>query len=786
MTTTYRRYHFASHLAVLTGILANAVAEADPLIFLIGATGVGVSYSMFRDRLTSPVPRWVANTMLLAALVLMFRAATGQLEDVVSVVAQYLVYLQLVKLFETRTARDQAQLLMLSLLVAISAVLTSVTLQTALVLLVYMPLAFWTVVLYQVYAGQLRTHSQRVRAGLAEAQNPPGKPLDRIARRTVRRLVFVTMVGVSLTATVVFLLMPREIGSGAFGDWQPANYGATSGFNNEVRLGRPGTLTESPTVVMEAQVRVRLEGRDPNPYRPGQVHRLRGAVLDEFDPVGAVWRRSREAERRQQAMQVFPGDHFPLNYETKGAYVELLVSIRNLNSSELFTLWKPEKLAVPGPRRRVTISSADGVVRLRNHRGPISYSVLTDPDAPVRVSRSNREPILDHPERNIFAAEGSRIRRLALEIIGDRVPGFDPNDPASVLQPGVAEVIVAYLDDYLSSNYAYTLDMMTVEPGEDAIEAFLFRNRAGHCEYFASALAALCRSVWIDARVITGFVATEFDPATQTYTVRQSHAHAWVEALVDRRLDPDPEPDSGNKVQDMFRTGVEGPVYIETWKTYDPSPRQSLEAIHTPPTGLLSRFGQWFDQLQFAWSSKVIGFDRDRQSELLNADSDGPFGLFRRARDLAGKVGAERIPRSIREDLMRSLISFASLAAVVVLTIGGFFILKRLVDVIRKRVHLRSHPADVEALRRARQTRFFNQALSVLEKAGAGRPQHLPAGAYASDLRAEAPEAGAALAGLSRLYYESRYGQRLLTERELEAAQAMLEKLRDGLRQRVA
>jgi hypothetical protein len=508
-------------------------------------------------------------------------------------------------------------------------------------------------------------------------------------------------------------------------------------------------------------------------------------VLDQFDPVGAVWHRSREAERRQQAMDVFPSDSFPLNYQTDGAYVELIVSIRNLNSSELFTLWKPEKLAVPGARRRVTISPVDGVVRLRNHRGPISYSVLSSPDAPVSVIRSNRASIQERPEQNIFAVEGSPIRELALEIIGDRVPGFDPDDPRSVLKPGVAELVVAYLDDYLSNNYAYTLDMMTVEPNEDAIEAFLFRTRAGHCEYFASALAALCRSVWIESRVITGFMATEFDPGTQTYTVRQSHAHAWVEALVDREIVT--EPIDGETEGDIFfdDDGNE-PLYIETWKTFDPSPRQSLEAIHTPPSGLTARLGQWFDQLQFAWSSSVIGFDRDRQSELLNADSDGPFGLFRRARDLAGKVGAERIPRSIREDLMRSLISFASLAAIAVLAIGGFYILRRVVSIIRMRLHLLRHPADAAALQRARQTRFFEQALSVLEKAGAGRPRYLPAGAYASDLRADSPDAGDALADLSRLYYESRYGQRLLTESELEAAQTMLEKLREGLRARVA
>lgn len=767
MTTVYRRYHIASHLTVLVGIFANAVAELDALIFLIGATGVAVSYFVFRDRLASPIPRWVANTMLVVALVLMFRAATGELADVVSVIAQYLVYLQLIKLFESRTPRDQAQMLMLSLLVAISAVLTSVTLQVALVLLLYLPLAFWSVVLYQIYAGQLRTHAQRVRAGLAKQHDPPAKGFDRLARRTVRRLVGLTMVGVTATSVAVFFLMPRNIGGGAFGDWQPASYGASTGFNNEVRLGRPGTITESPTVVMEASFHMRLSSGGVNIWRENQTHRLRGAVLDAFDPDSAVWYRSRNADKvGQHAVEVYPGDRFPLTYEIDDANVEVRVSVRNLNSSELFTLWKPQKFAIPGARRRLTVSPVDGVARLRNHRGPISYAVLTNPDASTRVEPGQRPSIFERPD-NFFAIDDSRIRGLALEILGDRVPEFNPDEPRSVLEPGVSERIVDLLTDYLSNNYAYTLDMMVVPDGEDPIETFLFERPAGHCEYFASALAALCRSVWVDARVVTGFVATEYNPQSQTYTIRQSHAHAWVEALVDRELASLPV---GGESERVVGFGQEYPYFIERWKTYDPSPRLSLEEVHRPPGGVFARLGQWFDELQFAWSSNVIGFDRDRQAELLRSDSSGPFGIFERARSIAENVGSERIPGSVREDLTRSLLSFATLGAICAVVAGLAVIAKRLLQAMLRRLMALRSPVDAEKLRRQRQTRFFDRAMRVLERAGLARPAFLPASVHASMIEPEAPGVARALSRLTDLYYQSRYAGRLLTGDELARA----------------
>ncbi|MFU8828548.1 MAG: transglutaminase TgpA family protein [Phycisphaerales bacterium] len=789
MNSSYRKFHFASHLMVLLGILANAVAEVDALIFLIGLVGVSVSYVLFRDRLVSPVPRWAINSMLVLALILMFRAATGELEAVVSVVAQYLSYLTLIKMFESRTPRDQAQVIMLSLLVAISAVLTSVTLQVALVLLLYVPVAFWTVVLFQLYSGQMRTHRSRVEAGIAQAALPPAIPLDRTSRRTIRRLVGITLVGVSITSAVVFFLMPRGLGSGAFGDWTPASHGATSGFNNEVRLGRPGTLTENPAVVLDVSFTQLLNDGRSLPYRPNQLHRLRGAVLDDFDHDSAVWYRSSRSEGTQRPTRVHPASTFPLGYERRGATIEVSVTMRNMQSTELFTLWKPEAIAVPGSRRRITMSPVDGVIRLRNHRGPLSYSVLVAPDAPTRIEESERRTIFERGDENIFAAEGSRIRALALEIIADRVPEFDASDPRTIRQPGVAERIATMFSDYLSNNYDYTLDMMVLGPDDDPIEAFLFDQPAGHCEYFASALAALCRSVWIDARVITGFVATEYDQASQRYTVRQSHAHAWVEALVERQLDVSPitdDPVDGDEDADQVPTIMgdfpSGPLYIETWKTYDPSPRMSLQAIHSPPSGVMARARQWFDELQFAWSSNVIGFNRTRQTEILQADSDGPLGLFRAARELAERTRSDRDAGTAREDLIRSILSFASVFAIIIAAAGAGVVLRKLVLAYLAKAKTRGRFADDPArLERERQSRFFRSAMTLLKSRGVARPAHLPASLHAATIEAQTPAAGAAFRTLTSLYYESHYGHRILSDEQMAEAQRALDQLSESL-----
>src|SRR6185437_5775814 len=59
------------------------------------------------------------------------------------------------------------------------------------------------------------------------------------------------------------------------------------------------------------------------------------------------------------------------------------------------------------------------------------------------------------------------------------------------------------LSHYLQSHYQYTLE--DLPQGTDPLAAFLFDQQAGDCEYFASALAVMARSLDIPVRLVNGF-----------------------------------------------------------------------------------------------------------------------------------------------------------------------------------------------------------------------------------------------------------------------------------------
>ncbi|MCB0218318.1 MAG: transglutaminase domain-containing protein [Chrysiogenetes bacterium] len=99
------------------------------------------------------------------------------------------------------------------------------------------------------------------------------------------------------------------------------------------------------------------------------------------------------------------------------------------------------------------------------------------------------------------------------------------------------------VEDYLTENYTYSLDRR-VGRSPDPVASFLFEEKTGHCEYFASAAAVLLRAQGIPARVVTGFAAGDYDAAAGTWTVRESDAHSWVEAWDEQdgwvSIDPSP------------------------------------------------------------------------------------------------------------------------------------------------------------------------------------------------------------------------------------------------------
>jgi protein-glutamine gamma-glutamyltransferase len=105
------------------------------------------------------------------------------------------------------------------------------------------------------------------------------------------------------------------------------------------------------------------------------------------------------------------------------------------------------------------------------------------------------------------------------------------------------EEAVAALRQYFRDNFRYSLYRPTPDGEVSALEDFLRRSRAGHCEYFATATVLLLRAAGIPARYATGYAVQEWSPLEGAWVVRARHAHSWALVWLDgawRDLDTTP------------------------------------------------------------------------------------------------------------------------------------------------------------------------------------------------------------------------------------------------------
>jgi len=71
------------------------------------------------------------------------------------------------------------------------------------------------------------------------------------------------------------------------------------------------------------------------------------------------------------------------------------------------------------------------------------------------------------------------------------------------------------IESYLRDRFTYTLNL-SGKPGDDPLAHFLFETRAGHCEYFASAMTIMLRTLGIPAREVNGFLPGEYNDLAAT------------------------------------------------------------------------------------------------------------------------------------------------------------------------------------------------------------------------------------------------------------------------------
>jgi transglutaminase-like putative cysteine protease len=374
-------------------------------------------------------------------------------------------------------------------------------------------------------------------------------------------------------ALLLFVLFPRL----AVPLWgMPQSGRATTGLSDTMAPGMIAELTQEDAVAL----RVDFDGAPPPPAQ----RYWRGPVMSSFD--GRAW----SASFARGGGELVPYD---------GTAIAYTVTLEPNHRPWLFALELPAALPQvagdAGPRD-VVLSRNQQLVARRPIGHVVRYRQLSQ-----LVDR--------HPAGARDAAENLRLptganpRALALA--------------ASLRErhPGDAAYIAAVLATFRDEPFTYTLAPGVVH-ARDPVDGFLFESRRGFCEHYASAFAVLLRAAGIPARIVTGYQGGEFNRRGNYLIVRQSDAHAWVEAIVDgewRRFDP---------------TGAVSPLRIESGISRALPDALELPLFARLDAGLLKDTQLLLDALNHVWRRNVVGFDAGRQQDFwrsLRLDPAAPW-----------------------------------------------------------------------------------------------------------------------------------------------------------------
>jgi transglutaminase-like putative cysteine protease len=734
----------ALYALLILGVSGFALAAQAPGIWMLAMAGIGINGWLVYTGRFRPLPRFVANVVTLAA----FAYVTLQVRQLgprsVLVIGQFLVLLQLIKLFEQRANRDYAQLIVLSLLLMVAAAINTAALMFGLMFIAYLFLSLYVCLLFH-----LKVETDQARAAIAmpdERMHPSMLRQDqRNLSQSMRRLTaFVSLVSVVM-AIVVFLLFPRGTGAGLLGPLQFRQNQTLTGFSEQVGFQNVAKITQND----EVAAHVKLFKNDV-PVMGGETLLLRGLTLDIYNgdgrEGGGQWQWSRVRERARPyevptgASAGFMGD----NPIPEGDRWRQEVTLQPTGTHALF--------AMPGvisyrPFRGHTVYFTEWDEALRSYdriEQPIQYEVVSTgvitasprpEEAPDPGGTGSggfgyyRPPQM--PRRSVIDPKIADYARRP-EVCG---PEFAKRNALDGEPSDLDETIANNIQNHLQNTFAYTLDLTDAKriEGQDPVVAFLYDLKRGHCEYFAGAMTLMCQSLGIQARMVVGFKCDEFNPIVKQFVVRQAHAHAWVEVLM---------PDG-------------------TWKTYDPTsgrdPRQGQRQ-----TGLFTRIKHLVDFLEYTWATKVVAYDGDsRENVVANLDrsivntASNAQTIFSRLPEFLEAAGLW-----LASKFLGPLIGLMIL--VVIGAIAWFFMERWRLRRRAARIGLDALP-EREQIRLARQLGFYDDLIQLLERRQIIRPKHLTPQEFSETLSFLPSEVFDAVRRLTQLFYRIRFGGAELT-----------------------
>jgi protein-glutamine gamma-glutamyltransferase len=614
----------------------------------------------------------------------------------------FLLFVTIVRLYSAATDRDAIFLALLSFAAILASAVLTVDTNFFFLFVVYLLFGVATFLSLEIRRGAL---------GAVFPLLPADSSRERKFYRAMSLAALTVAGGAVFFGSLLFFFFPRfSAGYFARTGFQPS---LMTGFTDSVELGRIGEIKQDTSVVMRVQTGA------PVNY---PMLRWRGIALSTFD--GRRWYSPEKRHVLHDARQdgwIELGSQLDLKVPAV-AQLRFIVLLQPLASDALFAPaqlmelrgnFSSEAGTYYGTARRSMLGtdSAGGVFNPARNYSQLRYegfSLL--PEArPVKARTAGTE----YPEE---------IRKFYLQLpekLDPRILQLAQKITATADNPFDKSVV---LESYLRRNFGYTLKLAG-KPGADPLAQFLFVTKAGHCEYFASAMAVMLRTLDIPSREVNGFLPGEFNDLGGDYIVRASDAHSWVEAYF---------PGSG-------------------WIAFDPTPPSNGSE-----TGIFSRLNLYLDWMQLTWNEWVINYDFVHQTlmakNVRQNSTDYSEALrhwFRKTQD-RGMAGLTKWQQ--RHPYLSLVFPVALVLLLVVLRFDWIRSGLRWLTLalqMRQPTALRNNPQLA--------SRLYTEMLRALEKRGYKRAETQTPGEFAATLSLQ-PNLRSAVSEFTSLYAEARFG----------------------------
>lgn len=574
-------YRLSFYLMLVFATLTLNVDASDYKLSTLYPTAVAlasvVAFVTIDRKPGRGLSRPVSNMLGFVALAMMGVEYAFDRNLLLMALGHWLVYLQIVYIFRAKSVENDWWMFGLGLWQVLVGIVISQSDTVGLMLFCWAILALWVLGLFSLQRDAGRAVKTR--------ETPPSDPYPGLLNAAFLLSAFrVTLTTLALGG-VIFLAMPRRTaGTRAPRGNSPTQH--LTGFDDEVQLGQMGEILESDNLVMSVEFYDEADNRIEVAGEP----LWRGVTLPKYET--GRWYRDVRTVTGGASIGLLPDAAVPVAPGPKSAPVRQMIKLEPNDSSVLFGM-RPMIEVSATPRRLIPqFEKRDGTLfRSDVRQGAFDYEVRSYLDN--SLPQAGETPLAPFRKFHLLKEipEGLRkdLRSIALGVIERSVPLDERDDPKKR-----AQALEAYLRD--TGEFSYTLKLDVTDRTIDPVLDFLINRKEGHCEYFASALTLLLRSVDIPARMVNGFKGGDWNNLARVMSVRQKHAHSWVEAYLGETSPPGPLP---------------------VWLTLDPTPGNERQQSVASVGGFSGNFRMVTDAIRYAWVFYVVGYNADRQNKLL-------------------------------------------------------------------------------------------------------------------------------------------------------------------------